>query len=110
MKINIKEVFNDPVYSDFIMKFSKPGSEKLVAILLKLYEEVYKHTTPKLDFKKALKTGLTKKEGWFEKYTIDKETEDKILKDFFKGNRLKSYEIKEIIDEYELGSAPKLKK
>jgi len=106
MKVDVKDVYTDPVYGDFIKKYARPGREKLVAILLKIYEEIYNHTTPKLDFKKALKTGLTKESGWFEKYTIDEKTEKEILDRFFKDNKLSKREITSILEEYNLGSAP----
>jgi len=109
MKVDVKEVYTDPVYSDFIRKYARPGRERLVAILLKIYEEVYNHTTPKLDFKKALKTGLTKESGWFENYTIDEKTEKEILDSFFKDNKLSKREITSILEEYNLGSAPRRK-
>jgi len=109
MKINAKDVYADPVYGDFIEKYARTGETRLVAILLKIYEEVYKHTTPKLDFKNALKTGLTKESGWFEKYTIDEKTEKEILDSFFKDNKLTKREITSILEEYNLGSAPRRK-
>jgi len=109
MKIDVKDVYTDPVYGDFIRKYARPGRARLVAILLKIYEEVYKRTTPKLDFKKALKTGLTEDPGWFEEYTINEKTEKEILDSFFKDNKLTKREITSILEEYELGSAPRRK-
>ena len=109
MKVDVKEVYADPVYGDFIRNYAKPGKARLVAILLKLYEEVYRHTTPKLDFKNALKTGLTKEPNWFEKYVIDEKTEKEILDSFFKDNKLTKSEVVAILEEYHLGSAPKRK-
>jgi len=109
MKVDVKEVYVDPVYGDFIKKYARPGRERLVAILLKIYEEVYKHTAPKLDFKKALKTGLTEAPGWFDEYTINEKTEKEILDSFFKDNKLTKREITSIVEEYNLGSAPRRK-
>jgi len=109
MKVNLEEMYKDPVYGDFIKRYAKPGKEKLVAILLKIYEEVYKNTTPKLDFKKALQSGLTKEPNWFENYEIDESTEKDILEKAFKDNRLTKREREMIIGEYNLGSAPKRK-
>ena len=76
---------------------------------MKLYEEVYRHTTPKLDFKNALETGLTKEPNWFENYVIDEKTEKEILDSFFKDNKLTKSEVVSILEEYHLGSAPKRK-
>jgi hypothetical protein len=109
MKVKLNEVYKDPVYGNLIKNYANPGKERLVVILLKIYEEIYKHTTPKLDFKKALKSGLTKKEGWYEHYTIDKKIEEKILDSFFKDNKLNKSEIRLLLSEYHLGSAPKSK-
>ena len=48
------------------------------------YREMYRKSTPKADFDKLIKLGITKKRNWFMKYYLDMDTQLKIINKYIK--------------------------
>jgi len=75
-------------------------------ILLEVYNEVYKHTKPKLDFKKAYEKGEVTETDWFMEYFMIEEEQQKIMNEVMKKHKLKKFEKTIIENSYWLGCSP----
>ena len=81
-------------------------TKKLIQILLEIYSEVYKHTKPKLDFKKAHKQKELSQADWFTKYYMPEPQQQRIMEKVMKKYKLNKHDKQTIKNSYWLGSSP----
>ena len=73
-------------------------NEKLWDICMKIYRAMYKKSTPSVDFDKLIKSGESKKEGFFYRYYLDAETQQKIMDRIFTLWNKKDHNMKIYLD------------
>ena len=82
------------------------SKKKLWGICLEVYQKMYEAADPPLDFKQAMKDGITAKENWFMKYYLPTQKAEEILNKILKKHRCNTLEKRAINKEIWLGSSP----
>ena len=80
--------------------------DDLFEILLKIYQEMYKKATPPGNFKKMMKTKETFVDGFWKKYYLSQEEQEKIYKKYEKKYKLNTYEKNKLYFNVCLGCSP----
>lgn len=76
-------------------------------ICLEIYERMYQESEPHLDFRQAIKSGLTSREGWFLDYYLDQDRQGEIIEEFLTKYKCNKWEKKKIRTTVWLGCSPK---
>ncbi len=84
-------------------------NEKWEEILIHCYHEMYKKSTPKLNFKKAFKEKKLDP-GFYDKYSIDQKDCDEIINETIKKYKITGYQRQILRNSIYLGVSPKFKK
>lgn len=79
--------------------------EKITKIVMDVYSEMYKSAQPSADIYEIMKSGEGKEEGFFNKYYLSMEDQERIISTELAKHKLKSYE-KIKISRYFWGSSP----
>jgi len=85
------------------------SDEKLWEICMDIYREMYSRATPKADFDKLIKKGVTKKENWFMKYQLPEKTQTEIVEKHCNKHKLNKHDTRKVSVEVFLGCAPTVK-
>lgn len=80
--------------------------EKIDKLLLDCYTELYKHSTPSVDFNELL---FSQKIIPFNDYEIEHSKFENILNDMIKKYKLKGYKIQQFKNTIYMGCSPKIK-
>ena len=75
-------------------------------IILECFTEVYRHTTPPVDFQDIIDSGEGKKESWFKEYTIPEITFESILGRYIETYGLKGLDLQSFRVSMYLGPSP----
>jgi len=82
--------------------------EKLWKVVLAIYKKMYAESTPTGDIDEMIKSGETKKKGFFDKYHLCQERQDAIIAEEIKANKwIKKWEHQKIKTTVYLGSSPR---
>lgn len=82
------------------------SDKQLWKICVSIYKELYKLSTPSLDFIDAWESGITVKQNWFLAYYLSEERQGIIIERHIKDNKLSKREAKRVRMEIYLGAAP----
>lgn len=82
------------------------SDNKIFNICLDILRQMYNEATPSADLDKLIESGETKKEGWFENYTLSMKRQQEILDEHCKKNKCNKYEKDIISASVILGGAP----
>jgi len=80
------------------------SNKQLAKIAMDIYREMYAKATPKADFDKLMRKGITKKRDWFMSYYLDDNKQQDIINKHCKG--LLKMEKRRIEGEVYLGCSP----
>jgi hypothetical protein len=86
------------------------NDKKLSDIVIEVYRELYKNSEPKADFNEMMKTGETKKEGFFENYYLEQDRQQEIMDEVMSRYKLSKYEKHDISVNVNLGCSPNTSK
>ena len=78
-------------------------------IVLEIYQQMYEEASPKGDFKKMMELGETKREGFFNDYTLSIERQQEILNETMKKYKIPKWRRKAFNFEVLLGCSPSSK-
>ena len=81
--------------------------EKLDSLILDCLKEIYRHTTPSADLDYLMSSGETKKEGWFDEYTITQVSFESILGRWIDRYSLKGTDLQYFRTNLYLGPSPR---
>lgn len=85
------------------------SQEKIDKAIIDCYIELYKHSTPTLDFKKAFQE-RSLKDAFYLNYEIDEDKALEIINKIIKQYKIKGYQIQQFKTTIHLGCSPKFKK
>jgi len=80
--------------------------KQLEEICIEIYKELYKNAQPQVDFEELIKSGETKKSGWFLSYYLSDKIQEAIIKIVLKKHKCTAYEKRIITSEIMLGCSP----
>jgi histidinol phosphatase-like PHP family hydrolase len=81
-----------------------PNKKRVVKRIFDCYREMYRLATPSVDFDKLCETDEVKKEFWFNKYYLDENTQQELMKKYKKNLRENDRKVFDF--EVYLGSSP----
>ena len=84
------------------------SNKKWNEILIDCYHQMYKRSTPKLNFKKEFKA-RTLEHQFYNKYTIDQKVCDEIIDNTIKKYKITGYQRQVFRNSVYLGLSPKFK-
>ena len=82
------------------------SNHKLWEICEEIYQKMYKEADPPLDFRRAVKEGITAKQDWFQDHYLPTKRQQEIIDEIEKKHRCSTYEKRQIEMEVWLGSSP----
>lgn len=71
-------------------------------------EDIYMNTVPSVDLKEIIKSGETKKDGWFDNYIISEEKLIYIIEEYISRYKLGKHEADYIRSNIYLGPCPQI--
>lgn len=75
-------------------------------ICMNIYQQMYREADPPLDFRQAIKDGITAEKNWFLKYYLPTKRQQEIVDFWCKKHKCSKIERKAIEYEIWLGSSP----
>lgn len=84
--------------------------EFLWTVVDKIYNRLYQISTPSGDWEQMKASGETKKEDFFNNYTVPQEKFDAILEEEIKNHKLHKYDAQRVKNTVYLGCSPKFEK
>ena len=68
------------------------SQKKFDKVMIEILTALYAKASPKLDLKKAMKSGYTKKEGWMAKHVLSDDKQDEIIAKIFRKHKISKTE------------------
>lgn len=81
-------------------------SSKIDDIMLEIYRALYKEASPSVDIDELIKSGETKKEGFFNNYYLEDSRQEEIIRDILKTKKVSKHYKDLIYRSIILGAAP----
>lgn len=81
-------------------------NEKFYQVMMEIYTELYKHTTPVADFMELYDSGETSKPYWFMQYYLCTDKQTEIINEICKKHKLSKQNTGYMTRNIILGSSP----
>jgi hypothetical protein len=82
------------------------NNKKIDKIILNIYNELYKKSTPSADFNKLIETGEAKKELFFRNYYLDDKVQNEIIEKELSKHKIPKWKKEAIKRTVLLGASP----